>query len=63
MVILSLLMGMIKHSQITQCNKFAISLQYPKKDVMYGVHFWHADKTSKFLQVGIIVFDGSSQSC
>ena len=30
-VILSLLMGMIKHSQSTQSNKFAISLQYLKK--------------------------------
>ena len=30
-LILSLLMGMIKHSQITQSNKFAISLQYLKK--------------------------------
>ena len=30
-VILSLLIGMIKHSQSTQSNKFAISLQYLKK--------------------------------
>ena len=30
-LILSLLMGMIKHSQSTQINKFAISLQYLKK--------------------------------
>ena len=30
-VILSLLMGMIKYSQSTQSNKFAISLQYLKK--------------------------------
>ena len=39
-VILSLLMGMIKHSQSTQSNKFAISLQYLKKEVRNGVHFW-----------------------
>ena len=39
-VILSLLMGMIKHSKNTQRNKFAISLQYLKKEV----HFLHADK-------------------
>ena len=37
---------MIKHSQITQSNKFAISLQYLKKEVRYRVftswhyHFW-----------------------
>ena len=34
-VILSFLMGMIKHSQSTQCNKFAISLQYLKEEVSH----------------------------
>ena len=34
---LSLLIGMIKHSQITQSNKFAISLQYLEKKVMYAL--------------------------
>ena len=43
MVILSLLIGMIKHSQITQGDKFAIPLQYLEKKVMHGVHFLHAD--------------------
>ena len=38
-VILSLLMGMIKHSQSTQSNKFAISLQYLEKEIRNGVHF------------------------
>ena len=57
-VILSLLTGMIKHSQSTQSNKFAIFLQYRKKEVRNGVHFWHANKH----QVGIIVFDGSEQT-
>ena len=38
-LILSLLMGMIKHSQITESNKFTISLQYLKKEVRNGVHF------------------------
>ena len=36
-VILSLLMGRIKHSQITQSNKFAMSLQYLKKKL--GMEF------------------------
>ena len=36
-VVLSLLMGMIKHSQSTQSNKFAISLQYLKKKL--GMEF------------------------
>ena len=34
-VILSLLVGMIKHSQSTQSSKIAISLQYLKKGVNY----------------------------
>ena len=41
---LSLLMGMIKHSQSTHSNKFVISLQYLKKEVRNGVRFLHADK-------------------
>ena len=36
-VVLSLLMGRIKHSQSTQSNKFAISLQYLKKKL--GMEF------------------------
>ena len=34
---------MIKHSQNTQSNNFAISLQNVKKEVKNGGHFWHAD--------------------
>ena len=41
-VMLSLLMGVIKHFQSTQGNKFAISLQYLKKEVRDRVHFLHA---------------------
>ena len=41
-------MGMIKYSQFTQSNKFAISLQYLKKEVRNGSHFWHADKRPSF---------------
>ena len=52
---------MIKHSQITQSNKFAISLQYLKKEVRNGSHFWHTDKRPSF-QVDIILFDGSGQT-
>ena len=39
-VILSLLMGMIKHFQSTQSNKFVTFLQYLKKEVRNGVHFY-----------------------
>ena len=47
-VILSLLMGMIKYSQNTGRNKFAISLQYLRKEVRNRVHFLHADKHQSF---------------
>ena len=57
---LLLLPDMMKNSQSTQSNKFAISLQYLKKEVGNGVHFLHADK---HLQVGIIVFDGGGKIC
>ena len=42
--ILSLLIGMIKHSQSTLSNKFGMSVQYLKKEVRDGVHFLHEDK-------------------
>ena len=47
MVIL-LLMDMIKHSQITQNNKFVISLSYLKKEFKNEVHFLHADKHQRY---------------
>ena len=52
-VILSLLMGMIKHSQSTQSNKCAISLQYPKKGFRNEVHFLHADKHQSFCKLAL----------
>ena len=45
------LMGMVKHSQSSQNSKFAISLQYLKKEVIDEVDFLHADKHHSFLQV------------
>ena len=39
-VILKLLIGMIRHSQTTQSNKFAISLQYLKREGRDGIHFF-----------------------
>ena len=42
---------MIKHSQITQSNKFAISLQYLKKEVRSRGHFWHADQRQSFYKL------------
>ena len=62
-VILSLLLGMIKHSQSTQSNKLAISLQYLKIRSQEGSLCFACRRTSKFLQVRIFVFDGSGQIC
>ena len=50
-MVLSLLMGMIKHSQSTQSNKFAIYLQYLKEEVSNGVHFLHADEHQSFCKL------------
>ena len=44
-------MGMVKHSQSFQNSKFAMSLQYLKKEVKDEVDFLHADKHQSFLQV------------
>ena len=41
---LSLLAGMTKHSQSTQSNKSAISLQYLQNKFWDGAHFSHTDK-------------------
>ena len=46
-----ILMGMVKHSQSSQNSKFAMSLQYLKKEVRDEVNFLHADKHQRFLQV------------
>ena len=47
-VILSLLKAMIKHSQITQSNKFGNIFTIPQKRSQDGVHFFHADKYQSF---------------
>ena len=52
-LILSLLMDMMSHSQSTQINKFAISLQYLKKKVREGVHFLHLDKYQSFYKLAL----------
>ena len=39
-----IMMGMIKHSKSSQNSKFAISLQYLRKDVSDEVEYLHADK-------------------
>ena len=43
-----ILIGMVRHSQSFQNSKFAMSLQYLKKEVRNGLHFLHADKRQSF---------------
>ena len=50
-VILSFSMCVARHAQITQNKKFAISLQYLKKEVNHEVDFLHAGKHENFLQI------------
>ena len=56
-----ILTGMVKDSQSSQNSKFAMSLQYLKKEVKDEVDFLHADKHQSFRKVyfstlGIKVF-------
>ena len=52
-VILSLLMGMIRHSQSTQSKEFAISLQYLKREIRDGVHFMYTYKHRSFYKMAL----------
>ena len=46
---------MARHAQITQNNKFAISLQYLKKEVIDEVDFLHANKHESLLQIDTMI--------
>ena len=46
-----ILTGIVRHSQSSQNSKFAMSLQYLKKEVRDEVDFLHVDKHQSFLQV------------
>ena len=51
---------MARHAQITQNNKFAISLQYLKKELSDEVDFLHADKHESLLQIDTMILMGWS---
>ena len=55
-------MCVARHAQITQSNKFAISLEYLKKEVSDEVDFLHADKHESFLQIDTMIFNGDGQA-
>ena len=46
---------MARHGQITQNNKFAISLQYLKEELSDEVVFLHTDKHESLLQIDSII--------
>ena len=48
---------MVRHAQIAQNNKFAISLQHLRKE-MSDVDFLLADKHKSLLQIDSMIFDG-----
>ena len=47
-LVLMCLVGVTRHAESTQNNKFAISLQYFKKEVRDNMIFLHEDKQSQF---------------
>ena len=53
---------MARHAQITQNNKFSISLQYLKKEVSDEVDIFHVDKNESYLQIDTMIFDGFGQA-
>ena len=61
-LILSSYVCVARHAQITQNNKFYISLQYLKKKVSDEVDFLHAEKDESYLQIDIMIFDGDGQA-
>ena len=55
-------MCLARHAKITQNKKFAISLQYLKKEVSDEVDFLHGNKHESFLQIDTMIFDGDGQA-
>ena len=53
---------MTRHTQITQNDKFAISLRYLKKEMSCKVDFLHAHKHESFLHIDSMIFDGDCQA-
>ena len=49
---------MVRHAQITQKNKCAISLEYLKKELNDEGDFMHTDKHESLLEIDSMVFMG-----
>ena len=61
-LLLSFYVCAARHPQITQNNKFAVSLQYLKKELSDEVDFLHADKHESLLQIDSMVLIGGGQA-
>ena len=59
---LSFYVWVARHAQTTLNNKFAISLQYYKKEVIDKVNFLLADKHQSFLQIDTMIFEDDGQA-
>ena len=55
-------MCLARHAQITQDNKFAISLQYLMGEVSDENDFSHADKHESMLQIDTMILMGIGQT-
>ena len=62
-LIVSFSMCIASHAQITQNNKFAVSLQYLKENVKDEVDFLLGDNHERFLQINTIILRVSGQRC
>ena len=60
---LPFLMVVTRHAKSTQNTKYAVSLQYFKKELSFEVDVLHADKHENLLQVDSTIFDGFGQAC
>ena len=49
---------MTAHTETTQNNEFAISLQYLKKEVSDEVYFLHVDKHENLIQIDTMIWMG-----
>ena len=57
-LLLSLWVCLARHAQTTQNNKFAISLQYLKKELSDEVDYLHGDKHESLLQIDSMILMG-----
>ena len=57
-LLLSFYVCVTRHTQITQDSKFAVSLQYLKKELSDEVDFLHADKHESLLQIDSMILMG-----